>query len=611
MGSIWKAVLSLAPTFLVLLPLVVSAAPGPAKYATLVERQDVAESYDYVIIGGGTAGLTVADRLTEDSAYTVLVINDGILDDSTDVLTGGQAQFGSPRLYDLQSVPQTELGNKQIPVLIGNIVGGSSGVNGMIFHRGTAEEYNYWAELGGEGSTWDWEGLLPYFKKGVYFTPPNEGLANDFNITYDIEAAWGQDPNTRIYASFPTYESPLIKIIYDAMKSMPGVEFPVDGCAGYHGIIWLPTSMNPDDFTRSYARTGHYDNLNRENYHLVTESKVNKIVIEDGVATGVTFDSGNGQSTTVRASREVILSAGAVHTPQILQLSGIGPASLLEQAGIELLVDLPGVGANFQDHGYLPSVAFMWGQQPTPPPVTSNGDPSTMKTPGLGAFLGMPAISPDNFVAIAAKYEQQAIGEYLIEGLDQTVIDGYEAQKKVFARAIRSANVSFFEQFLGGGAGGLAINLHPFSRGSVNIDPANPNAEPVVDYRALVNPVDTDIMVEMVKFIRRFMAVEELQQYQPSEITPGADVVSDADLATWVKGQYLPSLYHPIGTAAKMPRELGGVVDENLLVYGLQGLRVVDGSIMPTLVGAHTSMTVYAIAEKAADIIKEAQQAAS
>ncbi|PGH14497.1 hypothetical protein AJ79_02990 [Helicocarpus griseus UAMH5409] len=595
----------LAIGFLALSLRLATAAPGIAKYATLIERQEVGDTYDYIIVGGGTAGLTVADRLTEDSEYSVLVVNDGILGKLSSV-SRGQAQFGSPRMYNFRSVPQTELGGEEVPILAGKIVGGSSAVNGMIFHRGTAEEYNIWGELGGEGSTWNWENLLPYFQKGVYFTPPNAGLAQDFNITYDIEGAWGQDPNTGIYASYPTYETPLIKIMYDALKTMPGVDVPVDGCAGSHGLIWLPTSMDPNDFTRSYARTGHYDGLNRDNYHLLTESKVNKIVLENGTAVGVTFDA-NGQSTTITATKEVILSAGAIHTPQILQLSGIGPASLLEQAGIEVLVDLPGVGANFQDHGYLPSVAFFWQQQPTPPSIPSNGDPSTMKTPGLGAFLGMPAISPDNFATIASNYEQQTAGEYLAEGLDQTIIDGYEEQKRIFARAIRSANVSFFEQFVGGGAGGLAVNLHPVSRGSVNIDPANPNAEPLVDYRALTNPIDVDIMVEMVRWIRRAMALEALQQYQPMEITPGAGVTSDADLGAWVKSQYNPTLYHPIGTASKMPRELGGVVDESLLVYGVQKLRVVDASIMPTLVGAHTSQTVYALAEKAADIIKGVQ----
>jgi len=246
--------------------------------------------------------------------------------------------------------------------------------------RGTKTDYNIWAELGNEGSTWDWEGMLPYFKKAIHFIPPNEVFAKDFNVTYDIEAAWGQDENTHVYASFPGGNDPriskglslfsafssfflltqlLLEIHYEALKSVPGVEFPQDGHAGSQGVFWYPVSVDPETRQRSYSRTGHWDGLNRTNYDLLTASRVSQILFEDDVVTGVKFvPRGGGEETTVTAKREVIVSAGSIHTPQILQLSGIGPADHLEAAGITLQVDLPGVGANFQDHPIGPSISF-------------------------------------------------------------------------------------------------------------------------------------------------------------------------------------------------------------------------------------------------------------
>lgn len=147
--------------------------------------------------------------------------------------------------------------------------------------------------------------------------------------------------------------------MYDAMHKMPNVDFPRDGNAGTNGVYWYPSTMDPRTYTRSYARTGHWDRISRSNYHLITGSKVTKVLFEGDIASGVTYVPVNGnQTTAVKAKKEVILAAGTIHTPQILQLSGVGGAALLKQAGIPIKVDLPGVGSNFQDHGYTPGVSF-------------------------------------------------------------------------------------------------------------------------------------------------------------------------------------------------------------------------------------------------------------
>ncbi|CAI4218730.1 unnamed protein product [Parascedosporium putredinis] len=559
-----------------------AAYPASVERATLLGRQeDALDEYDYIIVGGGTAGLTVGDRLSEDGKYSVLAIEYGYLE--RDGYRPGRTT------YNITSQPSPELNNRTFNVGIGCIVGGSSAVNGQVFQRGTAGDYDIWGSSAdptppGAGkisaATSKGEpcsicfvrspGLAPnspiahktktktltamHGGAGHPFQPAPEDVAEAFNITYDLEG-WGQDPDTRIHATYarglappsvsfwqyfaPSPGGPFP--LYDAMKNFPGVDVPVDGANGQNGLYWFTTSMDPVTFNRSYARTGHWDGLDRDNYELLPATKVNKIVFDGDRAAGVQLHPATS-ATTSASSRPA--------------RSGIGPRKLLKAADIEVKVDLPGVGSNFQDHHYIPGVRFTWGNDPEVPELdlttnlTGNGI-------ALGAFLGLKAFSPDLFEDIASRYESQNPADFLPKGTDCTVVAG------------------FLECMLGGSPSCSPQNVHPVSRGTVTLNATDPEAEVIVDYRAASNPVDIDIMVEAVKFFRRF-------------ITTG-------DLAV---------VYHPVGTAAKMPRKWGGVVDEELLVYGVEGLSVVDASIMPTLVGSTTSMTVYAIAEKAADLIK-------
>lgn len=209
-------------------------------------------------------------------------------------------------------------------------------------------------------------------------------------------------------------------------------------------------------------------------------------------------------------------------------------------------------------------------------------------------------IAPNKFKAIAASFENQDPAEYLPVDSHPTVIAGYASQQRALAKALRSHGSAFYNLFLGGGPSeGALVFLHPLSRGTINIVPSDPFfTEPVVDYRALTNPIDTAIMVEFIRFTRRYFAVPSLAQYKPRETAPGANVTSDTDLAEVVKQNVSPSTFHPVGTAALSPLKHGGVVDEDLLVYGVKKLSVVDASIIPMLPGAYTQETVYALAEK-------------
>lgn len=266
--------------------------------------------------------------------------------------------MSDPRfLYDMTSEPQVNLRNRTIAVLAGKVVGGSSAVNAMMTVRGTAEDYDRWGSFFGNNSHWSWQGLLPYFKRALNFVPPNADVTESANITYDT-SFWGN--TSGVFAGWPSFQYPTSTVQAEAFMSMPGVEFVKDSGSGEPGVYWYPTFMDPKLVLRSYARTGHYD-ATRENYHLVTGSKVTRILLNGTTATGVTFIpvgsvqplGGSGASTIVNARKEVIVAAGGLHSPQILQLSGIGPRQLLTSANISTVVDLPGVGQNFQDHSLM------------------------------------------------------------------------------------------------------------------------------------------------------------------------------------------------------------------------------------------------------------------
>ncbi|RYC65258.1 hypothetical protein CHU98_g908 [Xylaria longipes] len=562
----------------------VSPIPRRSQYIRSQHKQSsLQSSYDYVIVGAGTSGLTVADRLSADGKSTVLVIENGKIVDSPRIsqVFSGVAAMGSTWSYQINSVRQPNLNNRSATVVVGKLVGGSSAINAMMTIRGTSDDYDRWGSFFGKDSSWSWEGLLPYFKKVRAQNVP----ITDFVLILGEEAQ------------------------FEAFRDIPGVEFPPDSGSGKAGVFWFPTFMDPEKVERSYARTGHFDLINRPNFDVITDSKVTKILLDDGVATGVSFEQKTENDTaivTVKAKREVIIAAGAIHSPQLLQQSGIGPSALLESAGIETIVDLPGVGQNFQDHPMVfTNVIHMysnqnfsaWAQEVWRANKTG---PYSLGVGNAAAWLAMPVIAPDTFEEIALKLEKLDHATLLPDGTDPTVIAGYKAQMKNMAAAIRSPNTAFYNHVLTGSASsGTIVDLHPLSRGTVNINVTDPfGSEPVVDYRALTNPVDLDIMVEILRFTKRYYFETRLRDLAPRQVQPPDYINEPEDLKAFLRQNVNPSYFHPVGTCAMMPRELGGVVDERLKVYGVGNLRVVDASIMPVLVGANTCQTTYAIAEK-------------
>ncbi|KAK4033941.1 GMC oxidoreductase [Parachaetomium inaequale] len=600
-------------------------------HSTILDRADgLLPEYDYIIVGGGTAGLTVADRLTEDGKHSVLVLERGVFQNSSSVtrVAGGFWGLVDPTLtFNITSVPQTGLNDRSIAVIGGQILGGSSGVNGMQVLRGQKEDYNRWGSYFGKKSEWSWEGLLPYFQKAWNFHPPSAELVSQFDIKYDTRY-WGSTSN--VHASFPSFSWPVLKMEMAAFGDIPGVEYPSDSGSGETGAYWHPASVDPATVLRSFARPGHWDGIEaaRSNYHTLTGQKVLKVSFRGNRATEVVFVPGDAtdltQARSVKAKKEIIMAAGSIHTPQILQASGIGPKKLLKEAGVPLVVDSPGVGSNFQDQPFTVAPSFNLTTFPFHPDFydmllnqtfiaeaqaqfdANRTGPMSIASGNSGSWLSLQVVAPKSWKDIAKRYEAQDPAAYLPKGTDKAVVAGYKAQQKALANSMRSKNSAVYNFFLRGGyEEGSVVYLHPTSRGTVHINAADPFfSPPKVDYRALSNPTDLEVLLEFTPFTRKYFLETRMKTLDPVELSPGADVTAPEEIEAWLRSVMNPSCFHPVGTAAMMPKHLGGVVDEDLLVYGVKGLSVVDASVMPDLPGSYTQQTVYAVAEKAADLIK-------
>jgi choline dehydrogenase len=324
-------------------------------YATpLRSTFNLNSTYDFVIIGGGASGLTVADRLTEDPSTTVLVLEYGPFDAcEPSVLVPGLLNLTTtPYWFNLTSAPQWHLNNRTFQVTIAATVGGGTVINGMLFHRGEKADYDAWEQLGAHG--WGWSDLLPYFMKSETFTPPNAPFAREWDIEWEGHIHGTQGP---LQISYPPYQFPIVRNSFHAFHEL-GVATPIDPSdSSAKGVFWAPSTLDPVERTRSYARTAHYDRVasTRPNYHVLPMAAATKVLFDvSNKAIAVEYiDRATNTTFKVGSSKEVILAAGAVHTPQLLMLSGIGDKEDLSEHGIECIADTPSVGHNFQDHPTL------------------------------------------------------------------------------------------------------------------------------------------------------------------------------------------------------------------------------------------------------------------
>ncbi|CAA7265020.1 unnamed protein product [Cyclocybe aegerita] len=587
--------------------------------ARQINPGQLAAAYDYIVVGGGQSGLVIANRLSEDTGRSVLIVEYGYINDNPGQLDPSSATAYPPaNMFNISSVPQPALGNRQQQILAASVVGGGSMINGMLFDRAAADDYNNWEKLGNPG--WSWDGLLPYFKKATTLNPPRADLAAEFNITYDIDRAYGNGP---IYGTFPDFLWPGMKVQWNAWKDL-GIQINYEGAAGdAYGVYWTPSATDAQ-YRRSYARTRYYEPVStRQNLKLLVGHRVNEVLFNaDKRAEAVTIQqrgTPNGATTiTVKATQEIILTAGWLHTPQILQRSGIGPRALLQQAGINVLVDLPGVGSNHQEHPYFFG-QFSYQTDVTPNPSSLFADVQfrnwadqqwqQRKGPrsiGVGnglATVPLPDLST-RYQAIIDKAKAQNAATYLPRTYTPEQIQGFTAQRDVMLASFAKRDNGVVEIPFSGGAGNILVLMKPLSRGTVLLNTADRYAEPIVDFNANVNPVDVDIMADMLRFYRRWMQTPSMRQLSPAEQSPGAGVTSDQQIGDYLTRTVGASIGHSCCTAAMQPQDQAGVVSPELTVYGVTGLSIGDISIMPLDPATHTCATVYAIAEKAADLIK-------
>tara|TARA_R110002003_G_scaffold1868_9_gene23642 strand:- start:5280 stop:6917 length:1638 start_codon:yes stop_codon:yes gene_type:complete len=524
----------------------------------------------------------------------------------------------------ITSKPEPGLGNGTFSVLVAKVLGGGSVINGMVYDRGSAADYDAWEALGNKG--WGWSGMKPYFKKGTTFQPPSEKIAEDFNITWDPNT-YGRGPLT---VSITDNQYADIKDYWAAWKAT-GVHVPVDGNNGEaYGPSWYANTMDKTTGRRAHARYAYIDPITaRTNLKILTKTTAEKIVFDDKkkptMARGVEItDDATGKTSIVYAKKEVVLAAGAIQTPKLLQLSGIGPKSVLKAAGVNVRVELDAVGSNFQDHPYATVVfntttntfpnqnslatndtfnATAWAEY-----VANKTGPYTYARGNALAFISLPDMTNDTN-AIVSSLNSQKDETYLpaVYKSNKKLLKGFAQQRAIIASIFKRRDAAVTEfPVPADGTYGLVGVEKPLSRGTVYLNASNPTGPPEVIHNAFVNPIDRTIMAIGLRFFRTVWARPELDRFQISETVPGAQYTTDEAIynALLASASLSPTLAHPSGSCPMMPENAGGCVSDELMVYGTQHLSVIDASIIPIIPSCHLQATMYGIGEKAADIIK-------
>ncbi|KAL0937289.1 Glucose oxidase 1 [Colletotrichum truncatum] len=586
----------------------------------------MAETYDYIIVGGGTAGLTVAARLTENPAVNVLVLEAG--GDHTEdlnVLAPGlfPAMYGNPTYdWDYKTVPQPAANNKVVAHIRGKQLGGSSAMNFMFWTHPSQQDINNWGELGNKG--WSWDALAPYFQKSESFVAPTKQQISDLRLDYLKPSAHGT--SGPIANRFPATYSPLLQAWPRTIENL-GLAVKSDPREG-KAVGGYVNLLNIDGATRSYAANAYLGPARtRSNLKVITEAFVSKVLLSkgrDGVtATGVKWTKGGAQYDAT-ASKEVILAAGSIATPQLLELSGVGDQKLLKQYGIDVLVDNPAVGENLQDHVYVP-LGFA-----TKPGVPTNEDYAngTYFQEQLDLYLQNKTGRLASAGASSAVLSLKQIASTLdfnspwLKSSSPALVEQY----RLIIRDLKSEAVAqeltieggispqfsadSTKLFSAGSAGNflsiLGVLEHPLSRGSIHIQSADATVYPKIDPRYLSNPLDVQLLKLIalhVQTVAQTKPLSDLLQGDGTVFQPGYQKLTSDNVESWVRSS-MQSEYHPIGTCAMLPRAKGGVVDEKLRVYGVKKLRVVDASVFPLIPRANIQSLVYAVAERAADFIK-------
>ncbi|KAF5987491.1 alcohol oxidase [Fusarium bulbicola] len=577
------------------------------------------DTYDYIVVGGGTAGVAVAARLSEGLPYAnILLIEAGpAVDDEPKINVPGMkgSTLGTKYDWNFTTVPQAGANNRVWPINRGKVLGGSSALNLMTYDRAATAEYDAWEALGNPG--WNWKTMIKAMMKSETFTGKN-------TATYGSKGVGDSGPvKAVVNRIIPKHQESWIPTL-----NKLGVRKNLESLGGDPlGVMYQPSSIDPSNYNRSYSANA-YTEISGSNLEILSDTIVAKINVsgpaakKKAIATGVTLQDG----TYVKARREVILSAGSIQSPGLLEQSGIGSKSVLSAAGIKQIVDLPGVGENLQDHLRVMTSYQLKPQFLSFDALRSNatfaaeqlalwnagkrslydytGSAYTFSTwkQALGNDANLVSLAKDAAGKDASKVDKKKLDFLKDSSVPQVEVifsDGYTGVKGYPAATSPLFGKGFVTL--------IGVVVHPLSRGSVHINPSDPAGKPTINPNYLSNSHDVEAVLQTVKYNRKIANTEPMRSIWEDEYEPGLDVKTDEQIKDYVLRTTL-SIFHPSGTCAMLPKADGGVVDAKLKVYGTENLRVVDASVIPLLISAHIQTAVYGIAEIAAElIIKDAK----